>query len=257
MPGHSTQFEATDGSLALTNAILLYQPTGDSGPRRAMPAFASLHAVDQTDGKPTIGAGAPLSHAHLRQWTKALGLGAAPEILPDNVLVYHSDVLAWWVPESVRPAYFNLSRPPQGLRALAQRTVVLVPYPAHVLVATRSGLGVYALPANERPAAATVLMCSPVLNVFDSGNLCWGDIPQPRKMTIAAIPAYERAVFDSWSTHPNPGQERSVSGKGGLVRLWDDLAARKAVRFPYKRLKPFSDGGSLTFGQLVARSGRA
>jgi hypothetical protein len=46
-------------------------------------------------------------------------------------------------------------------------------------------------------------------------------------------------VFDSWSTHPNPGQEFTVSGKGGLVRLWDDLAARRARRFPVKRLKPF------------------
>jgi len=257
MPGHSTQFEVTDGSMALTNAILLYRPTGQSAPGRSLPAFASLHAVEQADGKPTIGVGAPLSHAHLRQWAKALGLGAAPEILPDNVVVYHTDMLAWWTPERVRLAYFNLSAPPKGLRALSERTVMPVPYPAHLFVATRSGLGVYALPTNERPTAATVLMCSPVLNVFDSGQLCWGNIPQPKKITLAAIPEYERAVFDSWSTHPNPGQEHSVTGKGGLVRLWDDLATRKAVRFPYKQLKPFTANGPVSFGQLVARSGRA
>src|SRR3546814_13420641 len=73
-------------------------------------------------------------------------------------------------------------------------------------------------------------------------SLCWGNIPMPRAITIASIPEFERAVFDSWSTHPNPGQEFTVSGKGGLIRLWDDLAARRAKRFPVKRLRHFGAG---------------
>lgn len=256
MPGHSTQFESTDGSLALTNAILLYRPESSGAA-----AFASLHAVDHATGKPTIAAGAPLSRAHLRQWTKALGMAAAPEILPANVLVAHPDMLAWWVPEQVRPGYFNLSTQ-KGLRALAGQTVVPVPYPAHLFVATRRGLGVYALPVSDRPTAETVLLHSPVLNVFVSGQLCWGNIPRPKTIAIVSIPDFERAVFDSWSTHPNPGQEHTITGKGGLVRLWDELAARKATRFPTKRLKPFSATGratadEITLGQLVARSARA
>lgn len=246
MSDHSTHFEASGGGLVLANAILLYRneaprnlkPYG--APHQDAPAFASIHEIEHDDGgQPTIAAGVPLSRAHLRQWTEALGRTTAPEILPGTMLVAHPDMLVWWVPAHVRRAYFALSAPPTGLRALSVRTTVPVPYPPHLFVATRSGLGVYALPANERPTADTPVLHSPVLNVFVDGRLCWGNIPKPQTLTIASVPEYERAVFDSWSTHPNPGQELTVTGKGGLVRLWDDLAAREARHFPLKRLKPF------------------
>lgn len=258
----SASFEATDGGLMLTNAILLYRsegalshPVSSSGG----PAFASMHAIDHTDGQPVIAAGTPLSRAHLRQWTAALGQTAAPEILPANVLIAHPDMLAWWMPAAVRTSYFNLTSP-KGLTALASQTVMSLPYPAHVFIATRGRLGVYALPKSERPSADTVILHSPVLNVFIDGGLCWGNIAFPKSITAAAIPEFERAVFDSWSTHANPGQEATVTGKGGLVRLWDGLAARKAARFPTHRLKPFAarSGGKagkpMTFGEIVTRS---
>lgn len=269
MTEHSTQFESTDGGLALTRAILLYQAGAgrQSGARgaagRPAPAFASVHPVELHDGRPVIGAGAPLSRAHLRHWTEALGKTTVPEILPANVLVSHPDMLAWWVPQQVRPGYFALSKR-EGLRALAQRAVVPVPYPAHLFIATRSGLGVYALPVSERPSAETVVLHSPILNVFLQGTLCWGNIPKPKTLSVVAIAEFERAVFDSWSTHPNPGQENTVSGKGGLVRLWDDLATRKAKVFPVRRLKPFDPRAlrstaaePITLGKLIAASARA
>jgi PRTRC genetic system protein B len=271
MPDHSTLFEATAGGMALTSAILLYRSKTprNVGPYGALrqheAAFASMHAIEHDDeGRPTIGAGAPLSRAHLRQWTEALGRTVIPEILPDNVLVAHPDILVWWTPARVRPAYFALSSPPSGLQALSGRTIVPIPYPAHLFIATRSGLGVYALPANERPTAVTRVLHSPILNVFVDGLLCWGNIPRPSALTIASIPEFERAVFESWSTHPNPGQERTVAGKGGLVRLWDDLAARGARRFPVRRLKPFrpdirrhgrrTPTDAMTVGLLLAES---
>lgn len=271
MSDHSSHFEATGGGLVLTNAILLYQAgaapsaIGYGAPKSDAPAFASMHAVEHdAEGRPTIAAGVPLSRAQLRQWTEALGRTAVPDILPGNVLVAHSDVLAWWVPAQVRPAYFALSSPPKGLHALARRTTVDVPYPAHLFIATRSGLGVYALAASERPAANTPVLHSPILNVFIEGRLCWGNIPRPKTLAVSAIPEFERAVFDSWSTHPNPGQEFTLSGKGGLIRLWDDLAARGAKRFPVRRLRPFhpatrqragrrpAGADGMTVGNLVA-----
>ncbi|MBW6524441.1 PRTRC system protein B [Sphingomonas sp. RHCKR47] len=265
----ATGFEPTGGGMALTNAILLYQSEGVSlsDPYRVRRAdgltFASIHAVEQVDGCPVIVAGAPLSRAHLRQWTEALGRNKAPEILPENVLVSHADVLAWWVPAQVRTSYFALSHPPEGLRALADRIVLPLPYPAHLFVATRNELGVYALAASERPVADTPVLHSPVLNVFINGQLCWGNIARPKAITAASIPEFERAVFASWSTHPNPGQEATVTGRGGLVKLWDDLAVRKATRFPAGRLKPFGSVGRgkvdqpVTLGALIKRSVRA
>lgn len=277
MPDHSTHFEATSGDMVLTNAILLYRAQGSRNPHgygasgQDACAFASIHAVEQThDDHPMIAAGVPLTRAHLRQWTDALGRSVAPELLPDNILVAHADMLAWWVPARVRPAWFALSSPPDGLRVLHEKVIVPVPYPAHLFVATRSGLGVYALPANIRPTAQTPLLHSPILNMFVGGQLCWGNIPRPKSVGIASIPDYERAVFESWSTHPNAGQERTVTGKGGLIGLWDDLAARRATRFPVRRLKPLcfparrqagrgpgsTRADAVTLGTLIARWNR-
>lgn len=273
MANHSTIFEATGGGMALKSAILLYRSEPDHGTRshgladRDAAAFASIHAVEQdADGRPVIAAGAPLTCARLRQWTEALGRTVMPEILPANVLVAHPDLLAWWAPAQVRPAYFALSAPPKDLELLSAQTTVSVPYPAHLFVATRSGLGVYALPVNRRPTADTRLLHSPILNVFVDGQLCWGNIPRPRALAVASIPDFERAVFDSWSTHPNPGQEFTVTGRGGLVRLWDNLAARRARRFPVSRLKSFNpdarwqarrpSAAPITVGMIVESSHR-
>jgi PRTRC genetic system protein B len=274
MTRHSTQFEVTGGGMVLTNAILLYrtETPHHRAPRADEPAFASIHAIEHdADDRPTIAAGTSLTRAHLWQWTEALGRTTLPEILPANVLVAHPDMLAWWVPEQVRAAFFALSNPPEGLQMLSARTIVPVPYPAHLFVATRSSLDVYALPASRRPDADTRLLHSPILNVYADGRLCWGNVPRPKALTIASIPEFERAVFGSWSTHPNVGQDQTVSGKGGLVRLWDDLAARRARRFPVKRLKPFGASGRrqarpdtnatgtgpMTVGKLIAsRSAR-
>jgi len=261
MIDHNTEFEATAGGLVLSNAILLYRAPGDPNrpAREDEPAFASIHAVEMIAGRPAIAAGAPLSRGHLGQWTKALSKNAPPEMLPENVIVAHPDLLVWWVTERVRPAYFDLTlRRRTKLKMLAARTSVMMPYPAHLLVATRGGLGVFALPESKRPTAATELLHSPVLNVFLNGQLCWGNIPKPKTIAVASMPEYERAVFDSWSTHPNHGQDLTVTGKGGLVKLWDDLAAREAKRFPVARLKTFHPGergrdnaAPITLGKLI------
>lgn len=276
MPDHHAHFEATAGGLVLTNAILLYRTDNQKGlnpysaPRHDGHAFASIHHVDHDDESgPTIAAGTPLTRAHLRQWTEALGRTAPPEILPDNVLVAHRDMLVWWVPEQVRSAYFHLSAPSAGLRVLSRRTIVPVPYPAHLFVATRRKLGVYALAENQRPTAATAVLHSPVLNVYTDGSLCWGNIPRPKTLAVSAIPEFEHALFDSWSTHPNAGQELTITGKGGLVKLWDDLAGREATRFPVSRLKPFvknrrqeasrkagSAAEPMSLGRLISESAR-
>lgn len=261
MSKHSTQFEATPGGMVLTNAILLYRTEAPGraaacdGLKQGAHAFASLHHIDHDDeAGPRIAAGRPLTRAHLRQWSEALKRSAPPELLPPDVLVAHEDVLMWWIPACVRPAYFDLSTRPASLKALGARTVVPVPYPAHLLVATRRALGVYALRDDVRPTADTILCHSPILNVYADGTLCWGNIPKPPSLAVSTIPQFERALFDSWSTHPNHGQNQTISGKRGLVALWDDLAARHAIRFPVKRLKAF---GARRRPPLAPSSGKA
>ncbi len=84
---------------------------------------------------------------------------------------------------------------------------------------------------------------------------------KPKALNVASMAQFEAAVFDSWSTHPNAGQDQSVTGKGGLVRLWDDLAARGAKVFPVSRLKPFHPHQNrpaapqpVTVAQLIAKA---
>lgn len=254
------EFEPTGGGLVLRQAILLYGAEGGVRGDRAE-GFASIHDVERGEGGPVIAAGQPLTRQHLRRWTEALGRNAPPEILPANVIAAHPDVLAWWVPAQVRPAHFHISDRYKGLKALGKKVSLPVPYPAHLFIATRRGLGIYALPASARPSADTPVLHSPVLNVFITGQLCWGNIAKPKALNVAAIPEFEAAVFDSWSTHPNAGQDQSVTGKGGLVRLWDDLAARGAKTFPVARLKPFhpatnrpADLKPVTVAQLLAKA---
>lgn len=273
MSDHSSHFEQGPGGLVLTNAILLYRADsswarhGRTMPQPGESVFASIHAISSDgEGPPVIASGTALTRAHLRQWTAALGRTSIPEILPDRILVAHPDLLAWWVPAQVRRAYFALSSPPADLQALSGRTVVPAPYPPTLFVATRTRLHVLALPWNRRPDSDTPLLHSPILNVFADGTLCWGNIRKPSTLSIAAIPQFESAVFDSWSTHPNPGQEFTVTGKGGLVRLWDMLVATGARRFPVRRMKPFDPdiarsgrlgrSGPVTFGTLIARGSR-
>lgn len=269
MTQHTAHFEASAGGMALSAAILLYQTEstgthhGYDAPRAGASAFASIHPI-VTEGaaQPTIGAGTALTRAHLRRWAEALDRAAPPEILPENVLVAHPDMLVWWVPAQTRSAYFALTSG-AGLDVLSERTVKPVPYPAHLFVATRSNLGVYALPKSERPTADTQVLHSPILNVFIDGRLCWGNIQKPKRLTPSAIAEYESAVFDSWSTHPNPGQELTLKGKGGLLRLWDELAKGRTRSFPVKRLRPFTfaarspagrtrSTANVTVGELIA-----
>lgn len=258
---NTVEFESTGGGMQLTNAILLYG--AGRGPMGQPPAaFASMHEIEHGETGPVIAAGKPLTREHLRRWTEALGRNTPPEILPENVITAHPDVLAWWVPEQVREAWFNLSdQYRKNRKVLGVKTTVPVPYPAHLFVATRRGLGVYALPSNKRPTAETLALHSPVLNVFINGQLCWGNVAKPKLLNVASMGEYERAVFDTWSTHPNAGQDQTVTGKGGLVRLWDDLAANQAKRFPVSRLKPFYPATRrpdrfqpITVGQLIAKA---
>ena len=102
MTGHSIHLEATGGGMVLAGAILFYRTDVARNRRSARhdaPAFASVHDIEHDDeGRPTIAAGTPLSRGALRRWTEALGRTTLPELLPDNVLVAHPEMLAWWSP---------------------------------------------------------------------------------------------------------------------------------------------------------------
>ena len=89
-------------AVQLKAAILLY-----GGAKRI--AFASVHEPyrDPAGGAPYLDAGRPITTEFLRALARGLGLGMAPEILPESVLMRTPEVTAWWVPAAVRPMFFS------------------------------------------------------------------------------------------------------------------------------------------------------
>jgi len=89
-------------AVQLKAAILLY-----GGAKRI--TFASVHEPcrDPQGGAPYLDAGRPISMELLRTLARGLGLGMAPEILPETVVMRTPEVTAWWVPATVRPMFFS------------------------------------------------------------------------------------------------------------------------------------------------------
>jgi PRTRC genetic system protein B len=89
-------------AVQLKAAILLY-----GGAKRI--AFASVHEPyrDPEGGAPYLDAGRPISTDFLRTMVRGLGLGMAPEILPETVVMRTPEVTAWWIPATVRPMFFS------------------------------------------------------------------------------------------------------------------------------------------------------
>ena len=209
--------------LKLYQAVLLYR--NDHGNR----VMATVHGVMQTDanGAPTLGAGQLLSTAALRELTKQLGTSSQAEYLPANVIARTPELIAWWTPASVRPMFFR-----QGSE-LANISGKLFPHPA-LLFAVRNGvLFVRALPESKRPGADTKLAAAPYWNIDSDGRVCAGTMRVPKSVSVASIPMWQQAFFQSEFTHPG-GAGRLTTRKGGTTALWKSLVGKK--RFPSSAL---------------------
>jgi len=222
---HTIQHEAQPG-FQLSEAILLYFQRGTGR------AYATQHDMAiQPDGKPVIMAGSPLTQERLLAWAKALDAAPPLTFLEPHILAKTADVTIWWRPAQRRKLYFNLdAKLRTGLTKLNRKAMHVVPCPAHLFAASRSHLYIYALRDDARPTPDTVLLRSPIMNIFEDGALCWGSVQKPRLASQDACAQFEAAVFDGWNTHPN-GTQGEI-GPHGLVRLWDDLITSKASRFP-------------------------
>ena len=209
--------------LKLYQAVLLYR--NDHGNR----VMATLHGVmqNETNCPPALGAGQLLSTAALRELTKQLGTSSQAECLPNNVVARTPELIAWWTPASVRPMFFRHGSD------LANVSGQLFPHPA-LLSAVRSGvLFVRALPENRRPVANTKLAAAPYWNIDSNGAVCAGTMRIPKSLSVASIPTWQQAFFQSEFTHPG-GAGRLTTRKGGTAALWKSLVGKK--RFPSSAL---------------------
>jgi PRTRC genetic system protein B len=202
--------------LKLCQALLLYR--NDHGNR----VMATVHGVVQTDatGAAALGAGQILSTAALRELTRQLGTSCQAEYLPDHVISRTPDLIAWWAPAAIRPMFFRIGS------ELADISGKLFPHPALFFVVHNSVLFVRALAVSRRPEAHTRLTAAPYWNIDNNGAVCAGSMRVPKSVTVASIPAWQQAFFQSEFTHPG-GAGRLTNRKGGTTALWKSLAGRK------------------------------
>ncbi len=211
--------------LKLYQAVLLYR--NENGNR----VMVTVHGVVQAEinGAPALGAGQLLSTAALRELTNQIGTTSQAEYLPENVIARTPELIAWWTQASIRPMFFRKGS------ELADVSGKLFPHPALLFAVRDSVLFVRALPENKSPIAGTKLAAAPYWNIDNDGRVCHGTMRVPRSLSVASIPTWQQAFFQSEFTHPG-GAGRLTTRKGGTTALWKSLVGKK--RFQSSALIP-------------------
>lgn len=208
--------------VSLTGAVLVYEG-GDA-------AFAAWHPAEASQhGPPSLGAAEPLTTEFLKSLASGLGTYVAPEVLPPNVLVCTSELIAWWTPVQYRTLFFA-DRSDASLGLNGKR------YPIPPLVFRVSGrsLAVRALATSERPTAKTALKTAPFWNINEGGEVCLGTMRVPDARGVTSMTGWELGFFQSEFTHAY-GAARLTNYPGGFLALCQHLAGRRKP-FPVEYL---------------------
>ena len=205
--------------------LKLYQarPAVPKRPRQPSYGHGTRRTANRNQHALALGAGQLFSTAALRELAKQLGTSTQAEYLPESVIARTPELIAWWTPASVRPMFFR-----QGSE-LADISGKLFPHPALLFAVRNSVLFVRALPESKRPDADTNLAAAPYWNIDNNGKVCAGTMRVPKSVSVASIPTWQQAFFQSEFTHPG-GAGRLTTRKGGTTALWKSLVGKK--RFP-------------------------
>jgi PRTRC genetic system protein B len=239
-------------SLILAEAVLLYREQGHDATR----AYASVHPVEVTDGRPTIPppggrpAGPPTRRAATPRPPRAARRLAreltdqtpgAAAFLDGRTLYAGDALLAWWLPAGVRHVAFRC--PELGERGEA------VPHPALVFAVSAKGWWVWACHDDARPTPQTPLHRAPYFNVGDDGAICQGSTVLPSGEERQRIDAWSGAFFGSFFSHPSGRQ--LVRHPGGAYAFWKAMLEAPPERFPAGVLVPMDT----TLGDAMSRIG--
>ncbi|HXC39404.1 MAG TPA: PRTRC system protein B, partial [Burkholderiales bacterium] len=210
----------------LKSAILLYTNGGSY--------YATLHGIE-TKGQPVIGPGAPVTAEAIAPMVRSLGLQSGFDgFLSPELLYVGPDAAAWWRPPAPARVFFQTREDDDG-KGIGTATAV-TPHPGLVFVLARSWY-VFAVRGNERPGPNTPLYRAPYFNVWESGEICEGNLERPSAVTPESLAAFERGFFESRFTHPNVRNGKLLTSyPGGVTKLWKDLLAGKHKNFPEHRL---------------------
>lgn len=232
-----TFFECSDAeTMTLRGAVLLYESRGRT--------FAVWH-----ESRSGVGDIAQLREAQafttgflrsLREWLPTEFLQG---LLPENILVWNSDLVVWWSRRTIRRLFFR-----ENTEAPAGLSGVQFSQPALLWCVSSQELTVRALLTNRRPTADTPLMIAPYWNVDgDTGRVCLGSMKVPEVAGVAALAQWEKAFFESEFTHQT-GVKRLVQGAKGYFDVWERVRSGPRA-FPAKCLVPANE----TLSDLIRR----
>ena len=222
-------------AVEMTEAILLFSQKGD---RNATPMYATVNEVYVKDGQYTIGAGKSLSQGKVIEIFSSLAKQKkSATFLPENTLLTSAGETMWWIPPGTHTLWFK----DQHLRSDENGSAVAfsapIPLPGLIFMMTASrNLCVLAFKGNCRPTPDTEIFIAPVLNVWESGKLCTGNIRRPAATGPQSIGAWEMAFFRSYFTHSNV--DTLVNYEGDYQALYKDLIEGKFQTFPEEVLIP-------------------
>jgi PRTRC genetic system protein B len=139
-------------------------------------------------------------------------------------------MIVWWSPAREQTMFFSDGGADPILQSLNGK---LYPHPPLLLKACGSHLWIRALAKDERLTAEAKLCMAPYLNCYDNGVCCTGSMKIPQEKSVTAIDLWEESFFQSEFTRAS-GVRKHVRFRGGLLAMWQSLAAQKA--FPEKYL---------------------
>ncbi len=218
----------------LREALLVY--------REGQTSFVTKHdVIGKTSASPSLGPAQPLTVVFIEALVQSLGGSVGVEVLPENVLAKSDRMIAWWTPRMRRQMFYSsASGQADHLNGL------IYPQPPLVWRVINGVLSIRALTEDKRPSARTSMAVAPYWNLSDDGRVCTGSMRSPENTSVASIPAWETAFYESAFTHANVG--RLTRHEGGFETLWSDLT-RKRARFPLETL--------ITLPQTLAQFVRA
>lgn len=209
--------------MKLDKVISIYQSTGK------FPPYVQVSEVHYDHGdKPVLGASRPLCE-HEAEGLFALTAKAydnKPQLLPEDVLLWHSDSLN----KDVRCIFWVKAH----ISALCRRGLedTLVPWPSLIFDVTGSHLRVYAVKGKKRPTGSTKLYAAPLWNIIDRqrGRVCIGNCKAPVSTNPTQL---VKEWKDIWFTSEFTKEGNNYFGSK-LDELWDSLKDKKT--FPAKVL---------------------
>lgn len=218
--------EEGPAEMHLRRAILVYGGKGGG-------QFATVHDIATAPGGgATILPGRPMTAFAVQRLARKLTKRREGGFIPEKLIFQDADTIAWWVPPSRRRVWF---RCPEGQLIAGERSEV-VSHPGLVFsVATARKWFVWAIKGTARPTDSTKLFRAPYFNVWESGQVCVGNVDLPERASAEKLDEWTNAFFESWFTHPNVHAEL-VRYRGGAYRFWRDMLDGKHAEFPERTL---------------------